>query len=88
MGSLPGDGIVHYYPNPAISNITFDLQKASDKGYTLEIYTFLGQRKGSTINIADRYTLNLTDFYPGIYVYKLKDRNGNVIETGKFQCSK
>jgi len=32
--------------------------------------------------------VNLTDFTRGIYIFQLKDQNGKVIESGKFQVNK
>ena len=28
------------------------------------------------------------DFYRGIYIFQLKDKNGKVVDSGKFQVSK
>ncbi len=36
--------IVKFYPNPATSYITFDIQKESDKNYTFQIYNMLGKK--------------------------------------------
>ena len=46
QSTVPQDGgehIIKFYPNPAISFITFDLQKNSDKGYDMQIFNFLGK---------------------------------------------
>jgi hypothetical protein len=32
--------------------------------------------------------VNLTDFFRGIYIFQLKDPNGKIVETGKFQVNK
>ena len=86
----PGEDatLVHFYPNPATSNITFDLPSGYDKGYSLEIYSFMGRKMYETTNFSQRITLNLTNFNRGVYVYQLHDRNGKMIESGKFQVSK
>ena len=39
-------------------------------------------------NVSDQTTINLTDFTRGVYIYKLFDKNGKMVETGKFQVSK
>jgi len=80
--------MVHLYPNPATSYITFDLDKGFDKGYSLEVYSFLGRKMFETANFNQKTTLNLTDFGRGVYIYQLHDRSGKMIESGKFQVSK
>ena len=80
--------ILKFFPNPATSVITFDFQKAYEKGYSLQIYSFLGRKMIERTNVADQTTINLTDFTRGVYIYKLFDKNGKLVETGKFQVSK
>lgn len=80
--------ILRFYPNPATSAITFDFQKTYDKGYSLQIYNFLGRKMLEQMNIADHTTINLTDFTRGVYIYQLRDKTGNLVESGKFQVSK
>jgi hypothetical protein len=80
--------ILRFYPNPATSVITFDFQKAYYKGYSLQIYNFLGRKMYEQMNLPDHTTINLTDFTRGVYIYQLRDKTGNIVETGKFQVSK
>jgi hypothetical protein len=81
--------IVRFYPNPATTVINFDFQKAYDKGYSIQIYSFMGGRKMYELtNIADRTTINLSDFNRGVYIYQLRDKTGRLVESGKFQVSK
>lgn len=87
-GSLTDAGFVHSYPNPATSYIIFDLQKGYDKGYTLQVYSFMGKKMYEITNVNQHNTLNLTDFNRGVYIYQLRDPSGKVIESGKFQVSK
>jgi hypothetical protein len=35
-----------------------------------------------------KITVSLTDFYRGVYVFQLRDKQGNIIESGKFQVVK
>ena len=87
--SLPTDGtIVHLFPNPATSAITFDLNKGADKGYTLLIYSFLGKKMYEAANFSQRTTITLSDFTRGVYIYQVHDRSGKMVESGKFQVSK
>ena len=88
---LPGTttSIVKFYPNPATTVINFDFQKANNKGYSIQIYSFMGGRKMYELtNLADRTTINLADFNRGVYIYQLRDKTGRLVESGKFQVSK
>ena len=80
--------ILRFFPNPATTVITFDFQKNYEKGYSLQIYNFLGRKMVEQTNVSDQTTINLTDFTRGVYIYKLFDKNGKLVETGKFQVSK
>ena len=88
----PGEGsaptIVKFYPNPATSIITFDFQRGYDKSLNLQIYNFIGKKVQEINNVTPKTTVNLNDFYRGIYIFQLKDKNGKVIDSGKFQVSK
>lgn len=79
---------VKFYPNPAVSFINFEFLKNYDQSYSLEIYNFIG-KKVSEIKPADKkITVPLTDFYRGVYIFQLKDRQGSIVEAGKFQVVK
>jgi hypothetical protein len=80
--------ILRFYPNPATTNITFDFQGVYEKGYSLQVYNFLGRKMIEKSNIEDKTSINLTDFTRGVYIYKLFDKTGKLVETGKFQVSK
>jgi len=80
--------ILKFYPNPATTAITFDFQKTYEKGFSIQIYSFLGRKMKEQNNIADQTTIDLTDFTRGVYIYKLFDKTGKLVETGKFQVSK
>lgn len=88
----PGQGsatpVVKFYPNPASSMITFDFQRGYEKSLNLQIFNFIGKKVQEINNISPKTTVNLNDFYRGIYIFQLKDKNGKVIDSGKFQVSK
>ena len=77
-----------FYPNPAISIITFDFQKSLEKGHTIQLYNFLGKKVYETVNFNQRTTINLSDYTRGVYIYQLFDKTGKLVESGKFQVSK
>ena len=84
----PAGKIVKFYPNPATSVINFDFQKEPDKNYNLQIFNFLGKKVHQVDNISAKTTINLGDFYRGIYIFQLRDRNGKMVDSGKFQVSR
>ena len=87
----PVDGterLVKMYPNPATSFITFDLQKDADKGLTIQLYSLIGKKMFESLNVKEKVTIPLQDFNRGVYIYHLIDRNGKLVESGKFQVSR
>jgi len=87
-GQEPAPTIVKFYPNPATSFITFDFQRGYDKSMNLQIFNFIGKKVQEINNVSPKTTVNLNDFYRGIYIFQLKDKNGKVVDSGKFQVSK
>jgi hypothetical protein len=80
--------ILRFYPNPAVSQINFDFIKGYDKTYSFQIYSFLGKKVLDLPNISPKTTVNLSDFFRGVYIFQLRDKNGKIVESGKFQVSK
>jgi len=77
-----------FYPNPAASVINFDFQKNYEKGYSIQVYNFIGKQVSEVKNVSPKTTLNVSDYFRGIYIYQLKDNNGKIIESGKFQVAR
>ena len=84
----PEATLIKFYPNPAISVINFDFQKKYDKTYSLQIYNFLGKKVYEAPVADQKILINLSDFFRGIYIFQLKDPNGKIIISGKFQVAK
>jgi hypothetical protein len=82
------DKIIRLYPNPAVSYIIFDFQKADTKGYSIQIYNFLGKKMYETQSVTEKTTVTLGEFNRGVYIYHLRDQGGKIIVSGKFQVSK
>jgi hypothetical protein len=80
--------IIKFYPNPASAFINFDFLRSYDVNYTLFIFNFMGKKIIEIKNTPSRINLNLVDFFRGIYIYQLRDKNGIIMETGKFQVVK
>ena len=80
---------VKFYPNPASSFINFEFaDNYYNDSYTLVIFNFIG-KKVEDLKVTDqKITVSLTDFYRGVYIFQLRDKQGNIIESGKFQVVK
>ena len=76
--------LLKFYPNPASTSITFDFNYGYDKSYSFQIYAFMGKKIVELKSVPPLIKILLDDYYRGIYLYKLLDRNGRVIESGKF----
>lgn len=89
--SSPGDGgskIVKLYPNPASSRINFELQHNNDQVYDLIVFNFLGKMVDQVKNVSNKTTVELDRYYSGLYIFQLRDRQGQLIESGKFNVVK
>ena len=80
--------VLRFFPNPATNFVTFEFQKGYDKGYSIQVFNFLGKEMYVGPLATARTTINLSDYSRGVYIYKLKDKTGKIIEFGKFQVSK
>jgi hypothetical protein len=80
--------IVKFYPNPAVSVINFDFPRATDKTYSFQIFSLTGKKMHEITKVDQKTTVNLSDFYRGIYIFQLKDQFGKLVDSGKFQVSK
>jgi hypothetical protein len=84
----PGEKTLLLYPNPAITYITFDLQKGFEKGLSIQVFNFLGRKMYETQNVTEKTTIDLGEYNRGVYIYHLRDQSGKIIQSGKFQVSK
>jgi hypothetical protein len=80
--------ILKTYPNPATTYITFEFQRSYSSGLGLEIYNLPGKKVAAVNNVTSSTTIQLQNFFRGVYLYKLIDKNGKVMESGKFQVTK
>ena len=78
------------YPNPAISYINFEfLDNYVLKNYLLQVYSFTGKKMYEGNITSAKATLTFTNqYYRGIYVYQVQDKEGKILETGKFQVTR
>ncbi len=80
----PSVKFLKFYPNPATTEINFEFLHGYDKSYSFQIYAFMGKKIFELKNTSPKLNIGLEEFYRGIYLYKLLDKNGEVIESGKF----
>jgi hypothetical protein len=80
--------VIRFYPNPAVNIINFEFQNATDKGYSLWIFNFVGKKVLEITSVTDKTTVPLTDFFRGVYIFQLRDKTGRLVESGKFHVSK
>lgn len=80
--------LIKPYPIPATTAINFEFLYGYDKSFSLQIYNFMGKKVNEFNKLLPRMTLPLDDFYRGIYVYQLRDKDGKIIDSGKFQVVK
>ena len=84
----PNDPVVKFYPNPAISQITFDFENGYDRSFSFQIFSFIGKKVFEQNNLQPRTVVNLADFFRGVYIFQIRDKNGKIVESGKFQVAK
>ena len=80
--------ITRFYPNPASSFINFEFQRSLEKGYVLQLYNFIGKKVSEIAVTNNKLIIPLDGFFRGIYIFQLRDKNGKIIESGKFQIVK
>jgi len=79
---------VKCYPNPAISFVNFEFDKTVEKTAVLQVFNFAGKKMTELTANNNKVTVQIDNFFRGLYVYQLRDKSGRVIESGKFQVVK
>jgi hypothetical protein len=86
--SDPVEKQLKLYPNPATSYITIDFAKGYEKGLSLQVFSFLGNKMYESQNVNEKTTIDLAEYSRGVYIYHLRDQTGRLLKSGKFQVSK
>lgn len=76
--------LIKCYPIPATTVVYFDFVRGYDKSYTFQVFSFIGKKVYEVTNPSQKITIPLDEFYRGFYYYKLLDKNGDFIESGRF----
>ena len=80
--------MVKFYPNPAIHFITFEYLGKPTQGQTVVIFNFLGKKVAEEPLVQQKTTVNIADLYRGMYIFQIRDRDGQILDSGKFQITK
>lgn len=89
IGNYTQVKVVKCYPNPATSIVNFEFPDGVEKNCAIQIYSFSGKKITEIPTNGSKITVTLdNNYYRGIYVFRLSDKNGKIIETGKFQVVK
>jgi hypothetical protein len=84
----PAAKLLKVYPIPATTVVNFYFQHGYDRSYSFQIYNFVGIKVYEVKNTPPQIILPLTDFFRGVYFYRLLDKNGRFIESQRFQVIK
>ncbi|MFZ9262317.1 MAG: T9SS type A sorting domain-containing protein [Chitinophagaceae bacterium] len=76
------------YPNPARSFVQLQFKQQIPAPALLVIYNFIGKKQLELVNPGNNVYLDLADFRRGLYIFQFKDKNGQIIDSGKFQVEK
>lgn len=76
--------LVKCYPIPATTVVYFDFVRGYDRAYTFQVFSFIGKKVYEVVNPSQKVTIPLDEFYRGFYYYKLLDKNGEFLESGRF----
>lgn len=79
--------IVKFYPNPAVSVINFEFKRDYDKSYNLLIFNFIGKKIFERKASEQKLSIPLNGIYRGVYIFQLRDAQGSIVESGKFQVA-
>jgi len=78
---------VAFFPNPAITFITFEFRETLRRGTQIQMFSFLGRQVKTVQATAQKTTVNISDLTRGIYVFQVRDPEGRIIESNKFQVA-
>ena len=87
--NIDGETVVKkFYPNPATTTINFDFLTGIDKPYRLQLFNFMGRKIYETGTSLQHVVIPLNGFFRGVYIYQVRDKNGKILDSGKFQVIK
>jgi hypothetical protein len=84
----PVESVVRFYPNPSTTVVNFEFPNAIQRGFNLQIFSFVGRKVLTVPVIANRTSVNISALMGGVYVFQLRDAAGRILACNKFQVSK
>jgi hypothetical protein len=79
--------LAKFYPNPATTQVTFEFSKLADKDLQFQVFNFIG-KKMADLPVTTKLILPVNEYYRGIYIFQIRDKNGKVVQSGKFQVAR
>ena len=80
---------VRFYPNPATTIINFEFVRPTPEStYTLQVYSFIGRKIAEVPVNTNKASVQLDNYFRGVYIFQLRDKTGRIVESGKFQVIK
>lgn len=79
---------IRFYPNPAVNLINFEFKEKPRAPLSLYIFNFLGKKVIEQTITNQKTVIDLTDLYRGMYIFQIRNTEGVITETGKFQITK
>lgn len=76
------------YPNPARSFVQIQYRIFSDQPTTLVVYNFLGKKQLEVQQPGSHVFVDLAEFKRGLYIFQFRDKNGRILDSGKFHVEK
>ena len=77
--------LIKFYPNPATTAINFEFVQGYSKSLSIQLFNFMG-KKVMEVNATSPLTnISLSNFYRGVYIFRVTDKMGAVVDSGKFQ---
>lgn len=70
------------YPNPATEN--FNIISKSPNAVKVEVYDLSGRIMENKLFESDKVSINVNNYTPGLYIYKVYDNANRALKTGKF----
>lgn len=86
--SNPQTTIIKFYPNPAVSKITFSFEQGYDKNYSLQIFNFIGKKVFELQAVAQKNFVDVSNLYRGVYIFQVRDKSGKIAHSGTFQVAR
>lgn len=78
---------VQFFPNPATTFLTFEFRELPKRGSQIQVFSFLGRQVKTIQANAQKVTVNISDLSRGVYVFQVRDPNGRILESNKFQVA-